>query len=114
MGRLKIIKQEKDFRQFRSGKSFQGPVLRIRIKSANQNTPRFGFIIPKKTVPKVTQRNKIKRRLKSILTNNLDFIKPVDVLLFPGAIAGKKKFRELEKQTVDLFKKAGIWTSSVN
>ncbi|MDP4000987.1 MAG: ribonuclease P protein component [bacterium] len=109
--KLVILKQENDFKQFRSSKSFSDSNLRIRIRSANQNTPRFGFIVPKKTVPKAADRNKIKRRIKNILQKNLQSMKSADVLIFPNATTGRKKFIELESQIINLLKKARIWIS---
>lgn len=107
--KLVILKLENDFKQFRSSKSFSDPNLRIRIKSASQNTPRFGFIVPKKTVSKAVDRNKIKRRIKNILQKNLQSIKPADVLIFPNASINRKKFVEIENQVINLLKKAKVW-----
>jgi ribonuclease P protein component len=75
----------------------------------NQNFPRFGFIIPKKAVKKVTDRNLIKRRLKSILSKHVSHIVPVDILFFPKPGTIKLKFPQLEEEVVGTLKKARIY-----
>ena len=110
MAKPHLLKTEADFGKFRSSRPFQGSTLKIRIVSSiNQNIPRFGFIVPKKVLPKVTDRNVVKRRLKAILTKHHSHIKSVDVLFFPGKTALKKKFVDLEKEALELFKRANLW-----
>ncbi len=111
MVNLLWLKTEKDFASFRSSKSYQTPFLRIRVAYSHQNTPRFGFIIPKKVLPKVVDRNKLKRRIKTFLTRNAAKIKTADVLIFPYAGLLKKKYSELEIELSNLFTKANLWKS---
>lgn len=112
MAKLFLLKSEHDFEGFRASKPYQSAFLKIRVhESLNQNAPRFGFIIPKKTVPKVVHRNLIKRRIKSLLTKHLPRIKSVDVLFYPRAQVLKIKYSELEKETELIFSKARIWKS---
>jgi ribonuclease P protein component len=108
-GTIIILKKEEDFKKFRQSKAFASQFLKLRIKAGNQNTPRFGFIIPKKVISKVTARNKIKRRIKSILHQHLSSIKSLDVLIFPSAQIQKLKFKDLEQQTINLLRKANLW-----
>lgn len=112
MAKLNLLKTERDFSQFRMSKAYQATLLRIRVNLArNQNFPRFGFIIPKKVLPRVVDRNLIKRRLKSILQKNLSLIKPANVLIFPNAIAVKKTFADLSREVEMILKKAHLWKS---
>ena len=108
---LVILRKDEEFQQFRKAKSFSSPSLKLRARLNHQNFPRFGFIIPKKTMAKVTDRNKVKRRLKAILQKHLTEIKAADLLLFPAKTALKLKFADLEKQLIDLFKQAKLWNS---
>jgi ribonuclease P protein component len=104
------LKTKNDFEAFRKSKSYQTPQVRIRVRSqANQNSPRFGFIVPKKVLAKATDRNLIKRRIKFFLTKNLAKIRPVDILIFPNSQLFKKKFSELELELTSLFSKANLW-----
>ncbi len=112
MARLVMLASQADFARFRSSRSFSVQDLRIRVLSTlNQNAPRFGFIIPKKVLPKVTDRNVVKRRLKTILLKHSAQIKSHDVLFFPSAKILKMKFADLEKNVVQLFKRANLWKS---
>ncbi|MBI3952667.1 MAG: ribonuclease P protein component [Candidatus Doudnabacteria bacterium] len=105
-----FFKSDEDYSKLRFPfRPYSNQFLRIRVGRADQNRPRFGFIVPKKVVGKVVERNLIKRRLKAILLKNVEHFKTVDVLIFPNKEAGKIKFCELEEQTLALFKKAGIW-----
>ncbi|MBI4363477.1 MAG: ribonuclease P protein component [Candidatus Doudnabacteria bacterium] len=108
--KLVFLKTSQDFSKLRfPGPSYSSPFLRIRVGRSHQNNPRFGFIVPKKTISRVVDRNLIKRRLKSIIAQSLEYFRPVDILIFPSQQAVKIQFRQLEEQALRLFKKAGIW-----
>lgn len=103
-----IILTSSDFEKKRFGKAFSSQTLRIRVSYGSQNIPRFGFIIPKKAVPKVTDRNKLKRRIKSVLRAYLNEIKPIDILIFPSINSLHKSFKDLTQELKLLFNKAKI------
>ena len=110
LSRVITLKTEREFAQFKQTRAFHSNLFRLRFTSRlNQNTPRFGFIVPKKTVNKVVDRNLIKRRLKGILAKNIEHLRIADVLIFPNKQAIKIPFAELEDQVIILFKKAGLW-----
>lgn len=112
MGKLILLKTQQDFTNFRASKLYQANVLKIRVHfSANQNTPRFGFIVPKKVLPRVVDRNLIKRRLKSILQKNINRIRPADVVFYPRKEALQLKFTDLSKQVELIFTHARLWKS---
>jgi len=108
MNKLHFIKNDADFKQFRSSKSYSSSLLKIRVvRARNQNHPRFGFIVPKKLVPKVVKRNLIKRRLKAILQKHVSEYKPCDVLIFPQARLAEAQFTKIEEEIIKLLKKSG-------
>ena len=108
--KLIFLKSSEDFSKLHfPHPAYSNPFLRIRVGKVHQNTPRFGFIVPKKTVNKVVDRNLIKRRLKGILAKNIEHLRIADVLIFPNKQAIKIPFAELEDQVIILFKKAGLW-----
>lgn len=111
MAKLILLKQEKDFSHQRFRKTQSSPSFRIRIAILSQNNPRFGFIIPKKLLPKVTDRNKLKRRVKSILFKNLNSIKPLDILIFPQRKALGRTYQQLEAELIEDLKKLNLWNS---
>jgi ribonuclease P protein component len=107
--KLTLLKTESDFGHKRFNRSISTASLRIRTALRSQNIPRFGFIIPKKVLPKVTDRNKVKRRLKSLLQRHQGSVKPFDVILFPQAASLKKTYSDLEKELIGGFKRLNIW-----
>lgn len=109
MGKLQLLKTDKEFNLFRSSKSFSTKDLKIRVIFANQNNPRFGFIIPKKILPKVVDRNLIKRRMKTALLFDQKKLKPANILIFPYSGLLKKTFAGLRKELEYLFTKANLW-----
>ncbi len=110
--KLVFLQTDEDFEQFRRSKLISSPDLNLRVRfNANQNIARFGFIIPKKVLPKVTDRNKVKRRLKTILQKFVQNIKPADLLFFPRKGALVKPFDQLEALTVELIKQTRLWKS---
>jgi ribonuclease P protein component len=110
MGKLKFLKTDQDFAAFRTSKSFQNSLMKLRVRfRSDQNTPRFGFIVPKKVVPKVVDRNLIKRRIKSILEKYESKLKPVDMIFYPQKSVVVKKFTELSVEIEQLFSKAKLW-----
>jgi ribonuclease P protein component len=108
---LQILKSEKDFAHGRFKKSVATGSIRIRAAWPGQNNPRFGFIIPKKTINHATDRNKVRRRLKSIIVKNLGSIVPSDILIFPQKISLQKSFEDLEKDFISALMRLRLWKS---
>jgi ribonuclease P protein component len=107
---LKFLKTDQDFASFRLSKSFQSKLLKIRVRfAANQNYSRFGFIVPKKLVPRVVDRNLLKRRIKSVLIKIQGKLKPSDVIFYPQKELVKKNYQFLTSEVNNLFTKANLW-----
>ncbi len=107
--RLVFLKNDADFAYNRFKKSINSASFRIRTALRNQNQPRFGFIIPKKVLNKATDRNKIKRRLKSLFFKHQTSIKPLDILVLPNASSLKKSFTILETELITALKNLRAW-----
>lgn len=108
-----FLKTEADFSIFKKSRSLASINLKIRWHVPHdQNHPRFGFIVPKKSVKNVTDRNLMKRRLKAIIAKYLSGIHAVDILFFPKPGTIKIKYKDLETETLDLFRKAKIYADS--
>jgi ribonuclease P protein component len=103
MESIVFLKKQADFEGFRRSKLVVGKALRIRIRKIfDQNLRRFGFIIPKKILPKVTDRNRVKRRIKSLLLKHITTIPAADYLIFPNKAALRTNSLELEKELLSL------------
>ena len=112
MGKIEILKNDRDFAAFKASKSFQTKLLKIRVHySLSQNSPRFGFIVPKKLVPKVVDRNLLKRRIKTVLLRINQQIKPADILIFPQPALIKQTFAKLSEEVENLISQAKLWKS---
>lgn len=110
MGKLELLKSQQDFECFKASKLFQTSLLRIRVHfSHNQNSPRFGFIIPKKVLPKANHRNLLKRRIKNALLKIYPRLEPIDVLFFPKSAMLKQKYSDLVKEIELIFTQARLW-----
>lgn len=110
MPKLSLLKSEADFAAFRKSKTFSSNLLKIRVHfRPNQNFPRFGFIISKKTLPKAVHRNLLKRRLKAALVKRANRIYPVDLLFLPAKGLMLKKFQEAEEVLEKLLTQAKLW-----
>ena len=110
MGKLILLKTEQDFQAFRKSKGYQTKLLKIRVHySPNQNISRFGFIIPKKLVAKVVDRNLLKRRIKSALGQAIGQVKPADVVFYPQKALVKRTFAQLTEEVNQLFSQAKLW-----
>lgn len=106
---LVFLKTDEDFSEFKKSRGLVSPNFRLRWRySQNQNHPRFGFIVPKKVMKNVTDRNLVKRRVKSILSKHLAQIYPVDILFFPKPGSIKVSFKDLEQEVLENFRKAKI------
>lgn len=96
---------------FKKGKVFKSDFLLVRLMKNNLQKSRFSFVVGKKVSNKAVQRNKIKRRLRQIVLNELrknqmpEYKESVDgvVIALPGI--EKKQFSEIQEAVTSLFKK---------
>ena len=106
---INLIKQDRDFKRLVRGKSLSSVHIRVRwMEKPGQNLPRFGFIVSKKTLPKVVDRNKLKRRMKAITLKHQKEFSPADMIFFPKASALKLSFKRLEQEMLELIRSARL------
>jgi ribonuclease P protein component len=110
LSKINRLKKKNDFDSiFKNGKSLKDSFLVFKFTDNNSKTSRFGFIIPKTVSKKAVVRNKIRRRISSILSKELSNIKnSVDGVFIVLAGFEKKDFLETEKIVKDLLKKSKI------
>lgn len=88
------------------GQSFHSPFLIIRLLSSPQQS-RFSVSVPKKVCKNAVDRNKIRRKIYSIISNfdpKLGF--DVIVIVKPGF--EKLDYREMNDETVKIFVKSSL------
>lgn len=62
-------------------------------------------------MPKVTDRNKIRRRIKAVVAKHLPHFANFDILIFPSKNSLVKTYTELSEELASDFKKLKIWKS---
>ena len=111
LGAENRLKKKKDFEKiFKQGRGFKRGHLYLKITKNGLEHSRFGFIVGKNFSKKAVERNKIKRKLRELIKENLNKIKTgTDCVLvvMPGA---ESNYDKLKETVAKLFKKAGLFT----
>ena len=107
MPKINRLTKEKDFEEiFKKGQSVKIDFLIFKILKNQLKESRFGFVVSKKVSNKATIRNKVKRRLRSIVSKELNNIKHhKDVVIIALAGIEKKEFFEIQNMIGSFFKK---------
>ena len=99
----------------RKGKRFNGEILLLIIFKNDLKNTRVGLIISKKVSKKAVVRNKIKRRIYSLIRNKLSKIKTgFDVLIITRPEIKEKNFFEINKILSKVLKRAGVIKNKEN
>ena len=109
--KINSLKKGKDIeRVFEKGKRFKEDFLILKITKNALSQTRFGFIVSKKVSKKATLRNKIKRKLREIVSKkgrHPSVTRPgMDILLIALPGLETKDFWEIDETLNKLFKKA--------
>jgi len=104
--KINRLKKRKDIEKvFEKGKRFKEDFLILKITKNALSQTRFGFIVSKKVSKKATLRNKIKRKLREIVSQKR-IKKGIDILLITMPGLETKDFWEIDETLNELFKKA--------
>jgi ribonuclease P protein component len=105
------LKKKNDFdRITKRGKAFSGNFFVMKVLKNNTKETRFGFVVSRKTLKKAVERNKIKRRLRSILKNKIpETKKGYDVVFFAKKGIEKTEFKKLKETVEEFLKKAELY-----
>jgi ribonuclease P protein component len=108
--KINCLKKRKDFDSvFKKGKGFREKSLFLKIAKNNLAASRFGFVVGKTLSSKASQRNKIKRRLREIISNKLSKVKPgVDAVIVAQKGMRNEGFQETNETVDRVLKKAKI------
>ena len=95
----------------KKGKTFRTKNLFFKIlKSADPNELKFGFVVSLKISKKAVKRNKLKRRMREIVRQEIPKLKKGFWGIFlPQRSALELNFWDLKKEIVEIFQKANLY-----
>ena len=108
MKKINIIKENKDFENIiHKGKYIRNKYyILYYLKNNNNKFYRFGISVGKKISNKAVIRNKLKRRLKSIINNHKNLYENnKDYIIIMKRSCLEANFIELEKNLIDIINK---------
>jgi len=105
------LSKKADFEQvFKSGNKTYNQYLNLRFKENGLDYCRFAIIVSNKITKKATERNKIRRRIKSVIINNLsNFRQNYDVIFTVLPPLKPLDFPETKEILLNLLKKSKIY-----
>jgi len=105
------LKKKKDFQKvIKQGKKIEKDFLVLKLsENSLKDVSRIGFVVSQRISKKAFLRNKIKRRLREIVKDNLDNLKPgYDLIFFTKKGIKEKDFLEIEKIVKQILKQAKL------
>jgi len=97
-------------RAFKAGQSFYGKVLSFKVANNDRDETRFGLLVGLKVSKKAVVRNKLKRQIRSIISQELPLIKrgkDVVIVVFHSIL--DKKFVEIKISLQNGFKRLNLY-----
>lgn len=97
--------REKDFDAvFQQGKGGKKEFLAFKSKKNNLSQSRFGFMVSKKVSLNAVERNRTKRRLRSLVLGQMNRLKtPADVVIIAMPGASRKSFEDFRRAVSGIF-----------
>jgi ribonuclease P protein component len=104
------IAKSKDWRTlYKQGRTVFGQEIVLKILKNNTETSRFGVVVGTKVSKKATTRNRLRRQIMAIISQNLHHAKSGnDSIIIAKAGLAKKPFDEIKKTVERSFKRAGL------
>lgn len=87
------------------GEKIKNPLFNVYFLFKDQPILRVDYLVSKKLFKKAVLRNRIKRILREIGRKNLKKDAKVDAVVLPKKGIEKKRFSEIEKEFLKVFKK---------
>jgi len=108
--KINRIKKKKDFEViFKTAKSLKESFVILKTVKNNLGVNRFGFVVSQKVSKKATERNRVRRRLASIIKSEGKNIKAgTDLVLIALPGIEKRSFLEIKDFFNKVINKAGI------
>ncbi len=106
MKKKDIVKDNRYFNQIiKDGRAIKDEYYIIYIMKSNYENPKFGFAVGKK-IGNAVQRNKVRRRIKNIVTDNIKLFKPYnDYIIIAKKSCKDEKYDKLLTSMKSLLEK---------
>lgn len=110
LAKIHRISQKTDFEKvFKNGKKTSSQDFIIRFMENGLENCRFSVIVSNKISKKATERNKLRRRIKAVISKNLSkFRKNNDIIIITLDHSKKLQFGELAENLSQLFIKGKL------
>ena len=107
LSKINRLTSKKDFDiVFNKGKNFKIGSMVFKILKSDFNKIRVGFVVSKKVSNKATIRNKVKRRMRSIVQGQLvNISSSADIIIIALPGIQKEEFLDVKKDIATFFKK---------
>lgn len=113
MKKINIVKKNEDFKRvITKGKYKKGEIFNIYIEKNNDNIYHFGISISKK-VGNAVVRNKIKRRLKSIIDKK-NYQNGFNCIIIVKGAINNYKYKEIEEKLLNALEELKIIEGETN
>ena len=113
MKKINIIKESKDFEKIiKNNKSFRTKYFYIYIQRKEENKYRFGISVGKK-IGNAVKRNKIKRQIREIISQN-DYQKNFDCIIIVRREINSADFSQIKEDLNKNFKKLLIMKERID
>ncbi len=100
---------------FKNGKSSYGKLLGVKIAKNNLLLSRFGILVGSKVDKRAVVRNKIKRRLRAIIYENLNKIKKgYDCVIITLPLIKEVSYQEIKRDLENNFRKLRFYQKKKN
>ncbi|MGI6329439.1 MAG: ribonuclease P protein component [Bacilli bacterium] len=100
-----IIKKSYDFKNLiKNGNKYSNSFFSFFINENKLGYSRFGISIPKK-IGIAVKRNKIKRIIKNIISNNIKFFNNIDCVIIVNSNILEMDYYKIKKELIFFFKK---------
>jgi len=109
--RASSLNKDKEFDYvFKHGQASYNKIIGIKAVANRLQHSRFGIITGVKVSKKAVERNKIKRKIKHIIGQQIINIKPsFDILIISLPTILNKSYHEVEQSINEHFKKLGLY-----
>ena len=110
LSRSNRLTRNKDFQRiYDHGQTCRGPYLMIKVLKNELSINRLGIVVSKKVSKKAVTRNKIKRWIRYLFSQELFQLKPgYDIMVITYPKIRNQEYKTIKENLMEVFKKAKL------